>query len=53
MDRLYYKVYGSLIGAAIGDAMGRPVETYHYEEISKEYGWIDNLLHASEGVNHL
>ena len=33
---LFKKVYGSLIGGAIGDAMGGPVESMHYEFI-REY----------------
>jgi ADP-ribosylglycohydrolase len=33
---LYKKVYGSLIGGAIGDALGGPVETMHYRFI-REY----------------
>ena len=30
---LYKKVYGCLIGGLIGDAMGAPVEGWHYEKI--------------------
>jgi len=33
---LFKKVYGSLIGGAIGDALGGPVETFHYKFI-REY----------------
>jgi ADP-ribosylglycohydrolase len=33
---LFRKVYGSLIGGAIGDALGGPVETMHYKFI-REY----------------
>jgi ADP-ribosylglycohydrolase len=34
---LFKKVYGSLIGGAIGDAMGGPVETMHYKFIREYY----------------
>lgn len=43
-NRLFEKVYGALIGAAIGDAMGGPVEGFSYQDIEKEYGTVDRLL---------
>ena len=43
-NRLLDKVYGALIGAAIGDAMGGPVEGFSYADIEKEYGTVDRLL---------
>ena len=43
------RVRGSLIGGAIGDALGFPVEfIYSYEEIQKRYGEmvsLDWILH--------
>lgn len=45
---LYKKVYGALIGAAIGDAMGGPVEMYHYKKIIEKHGWVDSLLPYDE-----
>ena len=38
------KVLGSFIGAAIGDAMGGPVECQHAARIKKYYGPIISLL---------
>ena len=32
------RVLGSLIGAAVGDALGAPCECLHYKRILKEYG---------------
>jgi len=40
---LFKKVYGALIGAAIGDAMGGPVEFWHHKDIEKKYGILDKL----------
>ncbi|NOY82858.1 MAG: ADP-ribosylglycohydrolase family protein [Kiritimatiellaeota bacterium] len=41
---LFKKVYGSLMGGAIGDAMGGPVEGLHYREIEKRHGKLTELL---------
>jgi len=38
------KVYGCLIGGAIGDALGSPVEGWSQERIRKEYGKLDSFL---------
>ena len=39
MNNLQDRIRGSLIGGAIGDALGYPVEfIYSYEEIQKRYG---------------
>ena len=38
------KIYGCLIGGAIGDAMGAPTEDWHYEDIRREFGPIDRFL---------
>jgi len=35
---LFKKVYGSLIGGAIGDALGGPLETFHYKFIREYHG---------------
>lgn len=37
---LYKKIYGCLLGGLIGDAMGAPVEGWHYEKIEKQHGQI-------------
>jgi ADP-ribosylglycohydrolase len=41
---LFDKIYGSMLGGAIGDAMGAPVEGWHYERIVEAHGVIDSLL---------
>jgi len=41
---LFKRVYGALIGSAIGDAMGGPVEMLPFEEIERKYGVVDELL---------
>jgi ADP-ribosylglycohydrolase len=44
-------VYGCLIGGAIGDAMGTPVENWHYADIRKEYGKVEEFMpHPKSGV---
>ncbi|MBC6994224.1 ADP-ribosylglycohydrolase family protein [Neolewinella lacunae] len=40
---LYDKILGSLVGSAIGDAMGAPTEMWHYDDISEAYGYVDSL----------
>ena len=40
---LYDKILGSLVGSAIGDAMGAPTEMWSQTDISDEYGHIDSL----------
>ncbi len=41
---LFKKIYGALIGSAIGDAMGGPVEFWDYRKIKKVYGKVDSLM---------
>lgn len=43
-DRLFSRVYGCLLGGAIGDAMGGPVEGLHYETIRRDWGRVETLL---------
>jgi ADP-ribosylglycohydrolase len=45
-------VYGCLIGGAIGDAMGAPVENWHHANIRKEYGKVEGFMthHHGAGV---
>lgn len=47
---LYEKIHGCLGAGAIGNAMGHPVENWHYEEIKKKYGTIESLLEP-ESIN--
>jgi ADP-ribosylglycohydrolase len=41
---LFDAVYGCLIGAAIGDALGAPVEGLSYWDIRETYGRLDDLI---------
>jgi ADP-ribosylglycohydrolase len=38
------KIYGCLIGGAIGDAMGAPAEDWHYTDIRPAFGRINTFL---------
>ena len=40
---LYDKVLGSLVGSAIGDAMGAPTEMWGRQEREESYGYVDDL----------
>ncbi len=44
MNVLFDRIYGALIGSAIGDAMGGPVEGLHYSEIAERFGRVETLL---------
>ncbi len=41
---LFDKIYASMLAGTIGDAMGGPVEGWHYERIVETYCVVDNLL---------
>jgi len=41
--QLYKKVYGCLIGGAIGDAFGIRVEMMHYRDIEAQYGRVTHF----------
>jgi ADP-ribosylglycohydrolase len=43
-DALLDKVYGCLIGGAIGDAMGAAAEDWHYTDIRSHFGRITTFL---------
>ncbi len=45
---LFDKIFASMLGGAIGDAMGGPVEGGHYERIGERYGIVDSLLAYDE-----
>lgn len=45
------KIRGGLIGSAIGDAMGGPVEMWAPHRISDTYGWVERLLPYSMPPN--
>ncbi len=40
---LYDRILGSLVGSAIGDAMGAPTEMWSAHDIGEEYGHVDRL----------
>lgn len=40
---LFKKIFGSLVGGAIGDAFGIRVEMMHYLDIKEQYGWVDHF----------
>lgn len=42
--KLFDRIYASLLGGAIGDAMGGPVEGWHYERIVAEHGVVNHFL---------
>ncbi|MEM7375674.1 MAG: ADP-ribosylglycohydrolase family protein [Bacteroidota bacterium] len=42
-DSLYNKVLGTLVGSAIGDAMGAPTEMWSRQQIKLEYGFVDSM----------
>lgn len=41
---LHQRFLGCLLGLAIGDALGMPVEGWPVERIREQYGWIDRYL---------
>jgi ADP-ribosylglycohydrolase len=41
---LFDKIYAAMLAGAIGDAMGGPVEGWHYREIVERHGVVDELL---------
>ena len=46
-EELFAKIYGSLAGVAIGDALGFPVHDLSKEEIKKRYGGlVDRMMPA-------
>jgi ADP-ribosylglycohydrolase len=40
----YDRIYGALIGQAVGDALGAPTEGMTREEITSRYGWVDDFV---------
>lgn len=43
MNLMEKKIYGSLVGGLIGDAMGAPCEDGNYWEIEERYGWVSDF----------
>ena len=51
-DKVYFgKVYGGLMGSAIGDAMGGPVEMWTPADIAQTYGWVAEMLSYTMAPN--
>ncbi|MGD2175310.1 MAG: ADP-ribosylglycohydrolase family protein [Candidatus Brocadiaceae bacterium] len=48
-EDLFDAVYGCLIGGAIGDALGAPVEGWHWADIRERYGKVDRFLDFDAG----
>ena len=44
MANIKDKIFGSVFGAVIGDALGMPTENLTKEEIKKLYGFVDNYV---------
>ncbi|MDX1942436.1 MAG: ADP-ribosylglycohydrolase family protein [Saprospiraceae bacterium] len=42
-EKLYDRILGTLLGSAIGDAMGAPTEMWHKNDIAIDYGFVDSL----------
>ena len=42
-DKLFKKIFGSLVGGAIGDAFGIRVEMMHYLDIKEQYGLVTHF----------
>jgi hypothetical protein len=40
---LFNKIFGCLVGGAIGDAFGIRVEMMHYLDIKDQYGWVTHF----------
>lgn len=43
-EEITNRIYGCLIGGAIGDALAAPVEGWSHERITREYGRIDEFM---------
>lgn len=42
-NQLFKKIFGCLVGGAIGDAFGIRVEMMHYLDIKEQYGWVTHF----------
>ncbi|MHA1279849.1 MAG: ADP-ribosylglycohydrolase family protein, partial [Candidatus Helarchaeota archaeon] len=42
-EKLFNKIFGWLVGGAIGDAFGIRVEMMHYRDIKEQYGWVTHF----------
>lgn len=44
---------GCLLGLAIGDALGMPVEGWPQQQIREQYGWVDRYLPRLDSAGHV
>ncbi len=49
---LFERIYGCLVGLALGDCLGMPTEFLDHEQIQREFGWVDRLQQAPEWHPH-
>ncbi|MHA7131381.1 ADP-ribosylglycohydrolase family protein [Algoriphagus namhaensis] len=42
-EELYDKILGMMVGSAIGDAMGAPTEMWPRDQITRQYGFVQDL----------
>ena len=50
-DRLFARIYGSVAGVFIGNAIGEPVEGWTWEKIESTYGLLDKLVASETGAS--
>ncbi len=51
MGELLDRIYGCLMGGAIGDAMAAPTEDWHYLDIREKFGRIARLVRTRKPVS--
>ncbi len=49
--KIYDAVYGCLIGGAIGDSLGAPVEGWSYRDIREKYGKVEEFMSFETGYS--
>ncbi len=48
-DETTDRIFGAYLGAAISDAMGSPIESWHAKRVKQTYGVLDYLLPSPAG----
>ncbi len=48
---IYDAIYGCLIGGAVGDSLGAPVEGWSYKDIRKEHGKVEEFMPFETGYS--
>ncbi len=46
------KIYGVVLGGAIGDAFGAPVENMHYKDIEAKYGRVEDFINLKLAIEY-